>query len=415
MALPTAPNLAASNPFAGLPSYSGSDSSVNTGASNVIAGSTPNYTTNNPAFAQAFLSASTTGPAINPFATLVSDVSTKISASQIAAQASLPNIGDLSSKVDLNATIGRLSGELGSPLNGMTGDLMAAAQQATGTLSTDLLGGLTTLAGSTSNITADIAGSLNKLTGGNLVSGIQSAAGAISGAAGQLSNLLSLRRGVNLPAGGEVFSSTGQEITLLAESDADWRVRITCNWEMFNSPLFKVLERTGGVVWPYLPTVQLSTKATYTQIDTTHNNYPFQAYKNSHVDDIEISGEFSCETSSDAEYWIAATTFFKTATKMFFGQGDNVGHPPIICYLRGYGSSVFDNIPVVVKSFSVQFPEDANYINYAPTNTWVPVMSSISVTVSPIYNRERLRKFSLQDYASGGLVSKQSGGNVGYI
>lgn len=415
MALPTAPNLAASNPFAGLPSYSGSDSSVNTGASSLIAGSTPTYTTNNPAFAQAFLSASTTGPAINPFASLVSDVSTKISETQIAAQAALPKINDLVSKANLNATIGRLSGELGSSLNGMTGDLMGAAQQATGTLTTNPIDGLRTLAGTTSNITADLSGTLNKLTGGNLVSGVQKAAGSISGAAGQLSNLLSLRRGANLPAGGEVFDPIGQEITLLSESDADWRVRITCNWSMFNSPLFKVLEQTGGVVWPYLPTINVSTRANYTQMETTHSNYPFQAYKNSQVDDIEIGGEFSCETASDAEYWIAATTFFKTATKMFFGQGENAGHPPIICYLRGYGSSVFDNVPVVIKAFTVQLPEDVNYINYAPTNTWVPVMSSISVTVSPIYNRERLRKFSLQDYASGGLVSKRSGGNVGYI
>ena len=136
------------------------------------------------------------------------------------------------------------------------------------------------------------------------------------------------------------------------------------------------------------------------------------AYKNSQVDDITIAGDFSAETENDAAYWIAATTFFKTATKMFFGQGPNAGNPPIICNLSGYGASVFNNVPVIVKSFSVELKEDVNYINCNTfgTNTWVPVMSNISIVVQPIYNRERLRKFSLRDYASGKM-----GTGVGFI
>ena len=88
-------------------------------------------------------------------------------------------------------------------------------------------------------------------------------------------------------------------------------------------------------------------------IDPIHSQYPFQAYKSSVVDDIQISGDFSCETETDAAYWIAATTFFKTATKMFFGGGEYAGNPPLVCNLTGYGSSVFDKVPVIIKSFSV--------------------------------------------------------------
>ena len=126
-------------------------------------------------------------------------------------------------------------------------------------------------------------------------------------------------------------------------------------------------------------------------------------YKNSTVDDITISGEFTCETETDAAYWIAATTFFKTATKMFFGEGALAGNPPLVCNLTGYGSSVFDKVPVIIKSFSVDLKEDVNYINCNTfeTNTWVPVVSTISVVVAPVYNRRRLRKFSLEDYSRG--------------
>jgi hypothetical protein len=67
---------------------------------------------------------------------------------------------------------------------------------------------------------------------------------------------------------------------------------------------------------------------------------------------------------------------------------------------------------VIIKAFSVDLKDDVNYIrcNTFGTNTWVPVLSTISVTVTPVYNRRRLRKFSLQDYSRG-----KAADNVGYI
>ena len=369
----------------------------------------------------------------NPLARLVASVSESVSQATNEAQARLPEVGDAFSKANLDATISRLSGEIGSGLNGLTAgtgtgldalkngasNFIAGGGTALSglgnTIQSTVAGGISTLqtvAGSTSNLTADISGTLNKLTGGNLAGGLQSVAGQISSAAGMLNNFLSLKRGANLPSGGELFLKQGSPIQLQPNAKNDWRVRINAQWNIFNSPLFKLLENTGGVVWPYNPNITVSTKANYTAIDTTHSNYQFQAYKNSVVDDIQISGEFSCETETDAAYWIAATTFFKTATKMFFGEGEFAGNPPIVCNLSGYGSSIFDKVPVIIKAFSVDLKDDVNYIrcDTFETNTWVPVLSTISVTVTPVYNRRRLRKFSLQDYSRG-----KAADNVGYI
>jgi hypothetical protein len=197
-------------------------------------------------------------------------------------------------------------------------------------------------------------------------------------------------------------------------SKDDWRVKIQAPWSLFESKMFKMLEETGGVVFPYLPNITVSTKANYTNVDLVHSNYPFYAYKNSTVEEIQISGEFSAETATDAAYWIAATTFFKTATKMFFGQGENAGHPPIICNLTGYGASIFDRIPIVITNFSVDLKDDINYTqcNIFGTNTWVPVLSNISVSVIPIYSRESLRKFDLKKYAAGQMISENG---IGYL
>jgi hypothetical protein len=372
---------------------------------------------------------------INPIAQLVASVSSSISqASNEAGSASGANMLE---KANLDSKISQLSGGLNSGLNGLAGSaggafgqLSDAASSIGGSLpGATALGGignsitstvssginsLQSVVGSTSNITADIAGGLNKLAGGSLGGGLMSLAGAISKAAGMLNNVLSLKRGINLPSGAEAFIKQGTAIQLNASAKNDWRVRITCQWNIFNSPLFALLENTGGVVWPYLPNITVSTKADYSAINTTHSNYTNYAYKSSMVDDITITGEFSCETETDAAYWIAATTFFKTATKMFFGQGEFAGNPPLICNLTGYGSSIFDKVPVIVKSFSVDLKDDVNYVrcNSFGTNTWVPVISTITVVVSPVYNRQRMRQFSLQDYARG-KTADSSG--VGYI
>lgn len=367
---------------------------------------------------------------INPIAKLVTSVSDQLQTAAAEVQASGPKIASDLKKADLDAKIGQLSGDLGSPLNGATAsgvlsDATTGMGQIADTLTTSVGGnsitslsqsvGATSLGGNLNpnNLGADIKDSISDKIGGNLATGIKSFAGKIASAAGNLNDILSLKRGNNIPAGGELFTTTGESIKVNASSKDDWRVKISCQWNIFNSNMFKVLEETGGAVFPIQPNVTLSTKANYTNIEPTHNNYPFMAYKNSQVDEINISGKFIAETETDAAYWIAATTFFRTTTKMFYGQGENAGNPPVICQLSGYGSNVFENIPVVVKSFSVTFPEDVNYVRCSKwgSPTWVPIVSTLNVIVQPIYNRSDLRKFDLKKYAAGKMVN----GGQGYL
>jgi hypothetical protein len=360
----------------------------------------------------------------NPLAKLVTQVSSTISTASsqagVAFNQAKPDLG----KLKLDSKMADLSGASGNALGSFTssngiGDLKNIGTAMGGAISGAISGAagaaqslvkkVGSFAGSTSNITADIASSVSKLGGvGGLAGGLVNAASKISGVAGQINNLLSMARASNLPAGGEAFQSRGPAVSMEAIPDNDWRVRINCSWSFFNSPLFNVLKDTGGVVWPYLPSITLATKANYNTVDPVHNNFPFQAYKNSQVDDITITGEFSAETERDALYWIAATTFFKTATKMFYGNSMYQGNPPIVCQLNGYGSSVFNNVPVVIKSFQVDFKDDVNYVKCQleplAKPSWVPVLSTITVVVSPIYNRSLMRQFSLQDFAAGNTV-----------
>jgi hypothetical protein len=173
--------------------------------------------------------------------------------------------------------------------------------------------------------------------------------------------------------------------------------------------------------------------------------------------------------------------------------GDDVGgfqgSPPPILALNGYGDYVFKNVPVVVKSFNIELPADANYIsctvgaanafggfggasgggvgtiqglvsttsqlsglagalgkagvaqklgqvaaigasvngvasaisgvaaglagNFGTSSgaTHVPVKSSLTISLQPVYSREALRQFSLQKFVNGGYVN----GTGGYV
>ena len=379
---------------------------------------------------------------VNPISQLVQKIDAETQAALDVAEAAFnaPKIGNQFEKARLDSAIAKLGGDIGSGLNGAAstgGELLDKVTTGMGNVINNNLDGgsasgtldsLSSTGGSFGSVICEaannIGGTINKIgddigslaskyTGGTLAGGVENLAGQIAEGAGALNDFLSLKRGANIPKGGELFQSSGEGIQVIPKNGEDWRVRIACDWSLFpGNPQFELLQKSAGVVFPVLPVITFSTKANYTQIDPIHNNYPFQAYKNSQVDEIMISGTFICEDETQAAYWIAMTTFFKTMTKMFFGQGANAGAPPPICRLTGYGASLFDNIPVVVKSFSVDLDSDVNYkrCNAFGTNTWVPITSTVNINVQPVYNRRNLRQFSLTDYAKGNLKTPSGKG-----
>ena len=171
---------------------------------------------------------------------------------------------------------------------------------------------------------------------------------------------------------------------------------------------------TGNrMIFPFNPTVLLSHSANYSQIQPTHTNYPYNAYENSQVDAITITGEFFQENESDARYWIACLHFLRTATKMFYGNSNPLGNPPVVCRLNGYGKHVLNDIPVVITNFTTDLPVDVDYIQCTvpPNNeiNYVPTQSSITVTLQPQYARRSQSGFNLNEFAKGGHINGPEG------
>jgi hypothetical protein len=193
-------------------------------------------------------------------------------------------------------------------------------------------------------------------------------------------------------------------------------------------------------------------------------NYKILSYQGSQVSDVTIAGEFTAQDSAEANYLLAVIHFFKSVTKMFYGQDQNPrnGTPPPLVYMSGLGTFQFDNHPLAVTNFTYSLPNEVDYIRAGSTTnepgsstagqtavnntdnastarilssglgartpnfqrqqatinsnaTYVPTKMQIAITCIPIVTRNDIsNKFSLRDYATGALLqgSKRNGGGI---
>lgn len=217
----------------------------------------------------------------------------------------------------------------------------------------------------------------------------------------------------------------------------DWRVKLSIpNIEPFKTaPMLANLQKTGGLVFPYTPTIIVAHSANYNTMAPTHTNYPYFAYQNSQVDQLVITGDFFVQNGVEAQYWVSALHYLRSMTKMFYGgEAETLGAPPPVVHLSGYGDFIFNKVPVIITQFTIDLPQDVDYIatghpqgvNEVPPNHpeakqaatdkrannigWAPAQSLITVTVQPIYSRREVEQFSLNKYVKGGYV-----GDGGFI
>jgi hypothetical protein len=235
------------------------------------------------------------------------------------------------------------------------------------------------------------------------IKGLWSAGQSIFQKAPTLTNIKKIQEEDKPPAATEMLQPS------VVSNPDDYRVKINTDFTVFgDNGYFALLQRTNGVVFPYTPTISITHKANYTASEgIVHSNFPFQSYKNSQVEDITIQADFTVQNNQEGLYWLAVMNFFRSATKMFYGASTPQGYPPVVCYLSGYGNMVLPNVPVVIKSFQTDFKDSVQYIEVASYDNkiqFVPTVSTVSVTVSPIYNRELTRKFDLNQFANGGLL-----------
>ena len=267
-------------------------------------------------------------------------------------------------------------------------------------------------------------------------------------------------RAVHLPPGASGPIKASATANFPKSQEQDWRVRLSIpDVEPFKTEselLGPLRDTNNSLVFPFTPSVIVSHSASYNALQPTHTNYPYQIYQSSQVDQLVITGDFFVQNGIEAQYWVAALHYLRSCTKMFYGgEGTNQGAPPPVVKLNGYGDYVFNDVPVVIQQFTVDMPQEVDYISTSigeyeggimgtmipketpivrnpnsfkgndfsgafvtpqdPRNTkvsWAPAQSLFSVTVQPIYSRTAVESFSLEKFVNGGYVGNNTGGFI---
>jgi hypothetical protein len=153
----------------------------------------------------------------------------------------------------------------------------------------------------------------------------------------------------------------------------DWRVKLQLapgatylykdpSITSFSDSVLFPLQQSDGVIFPYTPSINVISRADYGSLSPTHNNYRYYFYKSSSVEPVYVSAEFTAQDTREANYLLAVITFFKSVTKMFYGQDAERGAPPPLVYMTGLGQYQFNNHPCLVSQFIYNLPSDVDYI-----------------------------------------------------
>lgn len=206
----------------------------------------------------------------------------------------------------------------------------------------------------------------------------------------------------------------------------DWRLRVSVSdsvfGQLFSGPMSVPLRPGQGVTFPYTPQVTVTHTAKYGSQQLTHSNYAAFFYEGSEVAAITVNGDFTVQNAAEGQYLLAAIYFFRTVSKMFFGQDQLAGCPPPMVFLDGYGSHYLPHVPCVLTSVTHTMPNDVDYVEF-PVNTSLqnyvnqtyganlvdttrlPTTSQIQIVLQPVYSRANIHNnFTLRGFAEGNLL-----------
>ncbi len=228
------------------------------------------------------------------------------------------------------------------------------------------------------------------------------------------------------------------------ESKKDHRVRISAftgqEDEVYGpsdtSNLMFPLRVTGGLMFPYTPSISVAQDTAYTVSDLEHSNFDILSYQKSSSVKLSVSAKFTAQNQREAEYMIAVIHFLRTVSKTYFGKSDSsafkeiaddtdtttvkkvredgkAGLPPPVLTFSGYGEMMFNHIKVVVNNYSFTFDENMDMMPVILRNgtvVYLPPVLQISIGLGVQTNPDEMREnFSLASFKTGELLKDKRG------
>jgi len=200
-----------------------------------------------------------------------------------------------------------------------------------------------------------------------------------------------------------------------AVGDGDWRVRLRLAPNAYylyknNSPgIMLPLQETDGVIFPYTPRIDMTYSADYNPTDLTHANYRAYFYRGSKVGEIVMNADFTAQDTKEADYLLATIHFFRSCTKMFYGQDTDRGAPPPLVFLSGLGDFQFNEHPCVISQFNYNLPSDVDYIRARGRQS---TSAGVTQGGNGLMFRRTLTGSATASYSLSSIFSRLTGANL---
>jgi hypothetical protein len=205
--------------------------------------------------------------------------------------------------------------------------------------------------------------------------------------------------------------------------DTDMRVRLRAQPNQANAiygepaadNILSILHQTGGMLFPFTPTISVEQSVDYKSIELVHSNGDINAYSRTPSVTLNVTGRFTVQNQREGEYLIAVLHFLRTVSKMHFGDSDpNAGLPPPVLYFHGYGPYMFNGLKVVLKSHSFSLDDTVDYVNVktdgGSVTTRVPSMLTISLSLGVQNTPYQMKSvFNLEDFRTGHMMRNVKG------
>lgn len=206
--------------------------------------------------------------------------------------------------------------------------------------------------------------------------------------------------------------ATDRASSAVVVDGSDMRVRLKAQVpDLYGDGIMAILKETNGLLFPYTPSIQVSQDVNYTEMAMTHANTNYHNYTNTPNVTIGITGKFTVQNQREGRYALAALHFLRTMSKMYFGETDaragKAGLPPPVLLLSGYGTYVFNNIRVILKSHSYSFEDavDMVPVTLSSGSARLPALFTVTLSLTVQQTPQAMRKsFSLDAFRSGALL-----------
>lgn len=175
-----------------------------------------------------------------------------------------------------------------------------------------------------------------------------------------------------------------------------------------------------------MPALSESGQASYRDLQPSHTPGGFSVYTGSSLRQFTLSDvKLLARTHDEALEKLRIQNLVRGWTKPYFGRGNDAktsGLPPDVLILSAYGSGNIHNVPVILTSYTIDYPTDTDYtylqrtaqsavtengVQYPPVveASAIPIVSSMSLTLQEVRSMSELNNFDLKSYKEGRLVN----------